>query len=280
VSLIRKSTNSQVSAPSTIEALPVTDSIQSVSGTQLNIGESVVTNRAKTILRTTDEGMAWQESPSLVLLIPKSFKYAVILAVLALLCVWIHARSVKAAAEYIPKANPVSVSSPKPGVKHTKKGSHAAAEQGQPVYQPNQAASPSAVDPGSVQGQPSDAQMEHVARLDRILIEGLLVVAGLLLLRLLLYALRLKSTHYSASSQRLFVEEGTFHTVNRTYELHQLGDAVLGKSFLMRPFGVANLAIGAPPIMLYGLRNAAAVRDLLRTGGQLEAQRVDKIRWR
>jgi hypothetical protein len=68
--------------------------------------------------------------------------------------------------------------------------------------------------------------------------------------------------------------------VNRPYELHQLGDAVIVKPLLLRFFGVANLVITSPPITLFGLRNAQYVRDILRQGGQLEAQRVDKIRFR
>jgi hypothetical protein len=45
-------------------------------------------------------------------------------------------------------------------------------------------------------------------------------------------------------------------------------------------FGVSNLVITKPHIELFGLRNADYVRDILRQGGQLEAQRVDKIRFR
>jgi Bacterial PH domain len=277
VSFIRKSTKSQASAPLTIEAVPATDSVRSVSGSQLRIGESVVTNRAKAILRATDEGMAWQERPSLVLLIPRLFKYFVIMIMLALACLWFHTWIHQMAVKNSPKTNSAAVSSQRPSVKRSEKGSHAQADQGRPTAPGGQPESPSVFSSDPDQSQSENASEE---RADRVVVKGMLVVAGFLLLKLLLYALRLKSTHYSASSQRLFVEEGTFHTVNRSYELHQLGNAVLVKPFLMRPFGVANLAIGTPLIVLYGLRNASAVRDLLRTGGQLEAQRVDKIRWR
>jgi hypothetical protein len=92
--------------------------------------------------------------------------------------------------------------------------------------------------------------------------------------------LKLKTTKYCASSQRLIVEEGSLHSVNRPYELHELGDAVIVKPLLLRLFGVSNLEITKPPVKLYGLRNADYVRDLLRQGGQMEASRVDKIRFR
>ena len=104
--------------------------------------------------------------------------------------------------------------------------------------------------------------------------------AGLFTILLLVYLLKLKTTRYSASSQRLIVEEGSLHSVNRPYELHQLGDAVIVRPLLLRPFGVSNLVITQPHVELYGLRNADYVRDILRQSGQLEAQRIDKIRWR
>ena len=59
-----------------------------------------------------------------------------------------------------------------------------------------------------------------------------------------------------------------------------MGDAVIVKPLLLRIFGVSNLEITNPPVKLVGLRNAEYVRDILRQGGQLEAQRVDKIRFR
>jgi hypothetical protein len=96
----------------------------------------------------------------------------------------------------------------------------------------------------------------------------------------LAYILKLMTTKYSASSQRLIVEEGSLHSVNRPYELHQLGDALIVKPLLLRLFNVSNLEIVKPPITLVGLRNAEYVRDILRQGGQMEASRVDKIRFR
>ena len=96
----------------------------------------------------------------------------------------------------------------------------------------------------------------------------------------LAYILKLMTTKYCASSQRLIVEEGSLHSVNRPYELHQLGDAVIVKPLLLRLFNISNLEILKPPVLLVGLRNADYVRDILRQGGQLEAQRVDKIRFR
>jgi hypothetical protein len=121
---------------------------------------------------------------------------------------------------------------------------------------------------------------EPLNQLDRILALVKFGFGGLFLLLFLAYLLKLMTTKYCASSQRLIVEEGSLHSVNRPYELHQLGDAVIVKPLLLRIFDVSNLEITKPPVKLYGLRNAEYVRDILRQGGQLEAQRVDKIRFR
>jgi hypothetical protein len=47
--------------------------------------------------------------------------------------------------------------------------------------------------------------------------------------------------------------------------------------FSPRLFGRANLWVG---LWLSGIRNAEAVRDLIRNAGQIEAGRIDKARFR
>ena len=126
----------------------------------------------------------------------------------------------------------------------------------------------------------SDSLLPNQIRLSLIFFLVKTVFAVFFVLRLFFYLLKLNTTKYSATSQRLIVESGSFHAVNRPYELHQLGDAVIHKPLLLRPFEIANLVIDKPRIRLVGLRNAEYVRDILRQGGQLEAQRADKARWR
>ena len=118
--------------------------------------------------------------------------------------------------------------------------------------------------------------------------------------------LGLSSTRYRATTQRLELTDGMLHQQTRTYETHQLGDAVITSPFLMRFFGLSVLTVRhqygtedgrahltrifAPPpadyiprvITLVGLdqRECVIVRDLLRGTGQLESERTDKIRWR
>lgn len=112
-----------------------------------------------------------------------------------------------------------------------------------------------------------------------LLTDAALLAAAYMTGRFALRAARLLTTRYSATSQRLFIETGILKSVSRPYELHQLtGDAIVSKSILLRPFNVGDVVIG--DVAILGINNPEYVRDVLRTGGQLEAQRADKIRWR
>jgi uncharacterized membrane protein YdbT with pleckstrin-like domain len=92
------------------------------------------------------------------------------------------------------------------------------------------------------------------------------------------WALRLKNIKYKMSSQRLMVESGIFSKTTTTYELHTLGSAgQIQSPFFPRLFGRSNLWVG---LWLSGIRNAEAVRDLIRNAGQIEAGRIDKARFR
>jgi hypothetical protein len=71
-----------------------------------------------------------------------------------------------------------------------------------------------------------------------------------------------------------------FTRVSVSYEIHQLGDAVIHSPILLRLFSRGNLTITGQQICLSGIRKPEAVRDLLRNAGQGEAQRMDKVRWR
>jgi membrane protein YdbS with pleckstrin-like domain len=91
---------------------------------------------------------------------------------------------------------------------------------------------------------------------------------------------QLRSTRYRMTSQRLEVKSGLLNQRLVPYELHHLGTAVISSPLFLRLFGCSNLTITAPLIPLWAIRNAEAVRDLLRGAGQIEAERSDKIRWR
>jgi hypothetical protein len=267
------------STPRTIQQKPATIPIQAASSVLSDIGDNAVTGRAEYIRQMTDEEMIWQESPSLALLFPRFVVFAVLMAIVFFACsatksyvrqnpyaqaalesFGIHATAESRVAGTTRRAG----RKPRSGRKALEQSADTASSDGTTDVTPETEAPRSASDRG----------------LNGIL-NGIKLGFGLLFtLLFLLYLLKLITTKYCASSQRLIVEEGTLHTVNRPYELHQLGDAMITKLLLLRMFNISNLMITNPRVKLIGLRNAEYVRDILRQGGQLEAQRMDKIRWR
>jgi hypothetical protein len=267
------------SFPRTIQQKPATIPVQAGSGVIGDIGDNVITGRAEYIRQNTDEEMIWQESPSLVLLLPRFIKYAILMAIVLFACS--AARNyvrqnpyAQAALESVGIHATAEIRSGEPSRRAGRKprGGRHAAEQAADAASPDATTDvPSEVEtPRSVPGN----DLGHILNLIKLSFGALFTVL------FLAYILKLMTTKYSASSQRLIVEEGSLHSVNRPYELHQLGDAVIVKPLLPRLFNVANLEITKPPVTLVGLRNAEYVRDILRQGGQMEASRVDKIRFR
>jgi hypothetical protein len=179
------------------------ESVQSLQSSLQDIGRGNITNRANFIQGTSDEGMVWEDSPSLILLIGPMIKYFVIMAV----GLWLFA---------------------------------------------------------NFAGQSFALYSE--------------VLFGFLLLRLGYRLLKLKSIKYRMSSQRLVIDSGVFTRVSVPYEVHQLGNAIVSSTMLLRMVGRGTVNLGG--LSLQGIRNPEAIRDLLRNAGQWEAGRVDKIRWR
>lgn len=84
-------------------------------------------------------------------------------------------------------------------------------------------------------------------------------------------------TRYSMTSQRLMVKTGMFSKRTNAYELHMLTPGSISAPFLLRLCGRAHLYVG---LWLTGIKNAEAVRDMVRNAGQIEANRIEKIRFR
>ena len=273
------------SFPRTIQQKPATIPVQAGTGVLGDIGDNVITGRAEYIRQSTDEEMIWQESPSLVLLVPRFLKYAILMAIVLIAC--------SAAKNYV-RQNPYAQgalesigihataesrsSEPSRRAGRKPRGGRHAAEQAADAASPDATSTDTPTDaPPSEADAPRPVpgnDLGHILSLIKLSFGALFTVL------FLAYILKLMTTKYSASSQRLIVEEGSLHSVNRPYELHQLGDALIVKPLLLRLFNVSNLEIVKPPITLVGLRNAEYVRDILRQGGQMEASRVDKIRFR
>jgi hypothetical protein len=265
--------------PITVQQKPATIPVQAASGVLGDIGDNAVTGRAEYIRQNTDEEMIWQESPSLALLLPRFIKYAVLMVIVLLICsavknyVGQHLFA-RLALEHAG----IQTSSESRSAQLARKAGHKLKSARRALEQSADSASSDATTDAAPEAEAP--QSEPASEFDRILAMVKLGFGGLFTLLFLVYLVKLKTTKYRASSQRLIVEEGSLHSVNRPYELHQLGDAVIVKPLLLRIFGVSNLEITKPPVKLYGLRNADYVRDILRQGGQMEASRVDKIRFR
>lgn len=241
-----------------------TASVRGLSGVVTDIGSGEITPRAVRVRYSTDEDMVWQESPSLLLLMPPLIKMAAIFVVLLF------------AASLAREQLLSLVVSGRAALVQADKG--AAADESAATGTESIARALELL--SSSKRRLNQAEKNAVARgLAQAVAWVPYGVAVLMLLRWGLSFLRLKMTRYWATSQRLVIESGILRSVNIPFELHRLGNALIVKPLLLRPFGVSNLLI-ADGIELRGLRNAEYVRDLLRTGGQLEAQRVDKIRWR
>jgi len=265
--------------PITVQQQPAMIPVQAGSSVLGNIGDNAITGRAEYIRQNTDEEMIWQESPSLALLLPRFIKYAVLMVIVLLVCSAVknyvgHNLFARLALEHAG----IQTSSESRPAELARKAGHKLKSARHALDQSADAASSDATTDAAPEAE--SPRSEPVSEFDRILAMVKLGFGGLLTLLFLAYLLKLKTTKYCASSQRLIVEEGSLHSVNRPYELHELGDAVIVKPLLLRMFGVSNLEITKPPVKLYGLRNAEYVRDILRQGGQMEASRVDKIRFR
>lgn len=269
----------QSGTPRTIDSKPATVPVTAGTSVITDIGNNAITERAEDIRYSSDETMVWQETPSLALLVPRAVKYLIWLAVIFILC---------AIANNVVSGNPSArsaleqngVRTTAPAARHAarkakSRRSAAVPADADAATSPDASTSDAASSSDAAPAAP--AQPWTLARILFLVKVGFSVLFALLFLN---YLFRLKTTKYSASSQRLIVEEGSWHSVNKPYELHQLGDAVIEKPALLRMFNVANLVITKPEVKLIGLRNAEYVRDVLRQGGQLEAQRADKIRWR
>lgn len=120
------------------------------------------------------------------------------------------------------------------------------------------------------------------------------------------YVLGLRSIRYLVSTQRLEVTSGFLHRQTKTYEVHHLGDITINSPLFLQLFGLSNLTIRheygtvdtrtplvrtftSPPhdyipaqITLLGINavEAKRVRDILRRAGEIEAGRLDKLRFR
>jgi hypothetical protein len=241
------------------------DSLVTQTGT--NIGDGRVTAIAQDLLNYDPEAQVWQDAPTLALMLSSVLKWII------LILVWLGALAVFAPAPTLPavaQAETAQAVQPAPvndkhakGKKKSRTGKAATDEQ-------NAAGATAAAQ--STAPAPHDDTWYMVAKW-----VGILVIVYQVYCHCA-WALRLKTIRYKMSSQRLTITSGIFSKTTNTYELHQLNSSgQIHSPLFLRLFGRANLYVG---VWLSGIRNAEAVRDLVRNAGQIEASRVDKARWR
>jgi hypothetical protein len=268
-----KNLQRQPEFPKIVQQPPATARVDQLQGVLSDIGRNNITARAQQIRYSTDEGMVWQATPSLLLLIPRAVKYAVFMIAIMVACSYLNRQEDRMAAQRA--AGPARYSN---GQRVQGALTRKAGKSARSLKPKSEAtAEPVAPDAAPQAGPVVDPAAERFHTFLTRVQEGFL---GLFVVLLAVYALRLRTTRYSASSQRLIVESGILHSVNRPYEMHILSNAVITRPLLLRLFGTGNIVIGSPRVVLLGIRNADLVRDLLRNAGQIEAQRTDKIRWR
>ena len=109
-----------------------------------------------------------------------------------------------------------------------------------------------------------------------------LIIIGIAIVHIGSRYWELASTSYRVSSQRLEVTAGRFSQTTQTYELMRMGEnPTITMPILLRLVGRGNLVITVPQVVvLQGIKDPKAVRDVLRRAGQLEVSRFDKMHWR
>jgi uncharacterized membrane protein YdbT with pleckstrin-like domain len=107
---------------------------------------------------------------------------------------------------------------------------------------------------------------------------------GLFVLQLVLRFLRLRTTKYRISTERIEITSGWLSRSTRTFEAHEAKDISIHRPFPISFLGAANLDVVAEAwaIEVLGVPadHAEAIRDAVRESGRREAARVDLIQWR
>lgn len=232
------------------------------------IGNGRVTGVAQQLLNYDPEAMVWQDSPHLSLMLSSVVKWTLVAIV------WLSALMMLAPFSAMPKAEPVESAQVQKTEKQRAQEKKNARKEGKKA-QSARAEEASSGNVGAA-AEPGVAQPETAPWYRGLKWVGILVLAYQAYQHLV-WALRLKCIKYKMSSQRLIVESGIFSKTSNAYELHQLQSAQVSSPFFLRMYRCANLYVG---VWLIGIRNAEAVRDLIRNAGQIEAGRAEKARWR
>lgn len=251
-----------VAHPDNVMPLHHVDSLRTNVGA--NIGNGRVTGIAQNILNYDPEAQVWQDSPSLSLMLSSLLKWAI------LILVWIGALAYLAPRPALPEVQ-TAQPAPAPAAADSHGHGKKTKTRGKAASAPAESGAAASTAQPALPGKPNDN-----AYLLTLAIGALVIVYQVY--QHCAWALRLKNIKYKMSSQRLMIESGIFSKTTTTHELHTLSSSgQIQSPFFPRLFGRSNLWVG---LWLSGIRNAEAVRDLIRNAGQIEASRVDKARFR
>lgn len=238
---------------------------------QPSIGNGRVTAIAQDLLSYDPESMVWQDSPNLALMIPSILKW------LTLIFVWLTVLNYLAPSSPILKADNLdSIKAEKSEIdkqsqnkKLSRKASTSASKASSSSHEVDVISN--SEDKLSIPNLGSEGSWYFWIKW-----LGIAVISYQFYVHLT-WALRLKCTKYKMSSQRLIIQSGILSKTSNTYEIHNLSSGQIDSPFFPRMFGCSNLYVG---IWLISIRNAEAVRDLIRNAGQIESSRIEKARWR
>lgn len=234
--------------------------VNELDASREHIGDAHVSALAEHILAHDHDQAVWQERPSQALLLAPLFKWLFVLA-LVFLALGAYRSSIEKAV-----GPAISLEEWRAFISHKTEAAEA-------------------------KGRAADALKAKFAQEEAVLMHrstqwGQVSIASkaayamviLAVLALVKRLLQNRCTSYRLSSQRLFIRSGILSRTEVPIEVHRLSNATIHQPFLLRLGGASNLHFNG--LSLWGLRNPEVVRDLIRTAGQLEAQRADKFRYR
>ncbi|PXX51111.1 PH domain-containing protein [Aquitalea magnusonii] len=234
-----------------------------------DIGNAYVTPIAQHVLDYDPEALIWQDSPSLATMIPSIIKWLFIFIIwfliqTAMQPIKSNFKNAEAMAASAPTAQPIENKQSKKHQKNTKHSKKAAAS-----IQENES---------TIATQNTNTPEKNDDTWYKIVFWSGVIVFTFQIFVHIESAMQIKCTKYRMTSQRLTIQSGILSKNINSYEIHNLGSGQIYSPFTLRIFGVSNLYISG--LWLIGIKNAEAVRDLMRNAGQIEASRMEKARFR
>lgn len=116
---------------------------------------------------------------------------------------------------------------------------------------------------------------------ERIISTGWLITGAILIIQILVFAIalmRLRSTIYTITNQRVMIETGLLTKALSEIDLRYIDDTQFVQSVIQRIFGIGNVTMVSsdkttPVYMLRSIRDPRGVRELIRSNSYRVSQR-------